>query len=153
MADKMTPAERSSAMSKVPSKNTSPERLIRSILFSGGFRFRLHSKKLPGRPDIVLPKFRTAVFVHGCFWHGHHCKAGKLSETNIEFWQDKITKNRERDAFVLTELRKLGWRTLIVWECVIKGSGKKNLDAVSDCLFRWIRGKNKNGQLSIEDMP
>src|SRR4051812_34123858 len=104
MADKFTKKQRSEIMAKVRSKDTRPELQIRSALFKHGFRFRIHSQSLPGCPDIVLTKYKAVIFVHGCFWHGHTCKGGKLPETNIEFWTSKISGNKERDISIARKL-------------------------------------------------
>ena len=119
MTDIFTKQKRSWVMSRIRSKNTAPERIVRSFLHRRGFRFRLHRKDLPGKPDIVLSRHRTVVFVHGCFWHGHDCKAGASPQTRREFWQAKIAGNAARDKVVAARLRKLGWRVLTVWECEV----------------------------------
>ena len=117
MTDVFGPAKRSEIMAKVRTKNTKPEVRLRSYLHRLGFRFRLHRKDLPGKPDIVLPKYSTVVFVHGCFWHGHDCRKGRLPTTNVEFWETKISKNQARDAQAVGKLKKLGWNVWTVWEC------------------------------------
>ena len=111
---------RSRVMSRVKQKDTRPELVVRKLLHAMGFRYRLHVKDLPGRPDIVLPKYRSAIFVHGCFWHGHTCPRGRLPVTNAEFWREKIEGNVSRDAKQLSELRDLGYRTEVIWECEIR---------------------------------
>ena len=107
-------------MSKISGTETKSEILVRKYLFSRGFRFRKNDKRLPGSPDIVLPKYKTVIFIHGCFWHGHHCKAGKLPETNKEFWENKINSNMERDKTNQHKLEKLGWKIIITWQCKLK---------------------------------
>ena len=107
-------------MSKISGTETKPEILVRKYLFGKGFRFRKNDKRLPGRPDIVLPKYKTVIFIHGCFWHGHHCKAGKLPETNKDFWENKINSNMERDKKNQHKLEKLGWKIIITWQCKLK---------------------------------
>lgn len=103
------------------SKDTKPEILVRKLLHALGYRFRLCRKDLPGKPDIVLPKYRTVIFVHGCFWHQHAgCKAASRPSTNVEFWEKKFARNRERDARVEAELAALGWRVIVIWECEVK---------------------------------
>lgn len=103
------------------SKDTKPEILVRKLLHGLGYRFRLCRKDLPGKPDIVLPKYRTVIFVHGCFWHQHAgCKAASRPSTNVEFWEKKFARNRERDARVEAELAALGWRVIVIWECEVK---------------------------------
>ena len=120
MGDIYSKRKRSEIMSKISGTETKPEILVRKYLFSKGFRFRKNDKRLPGRPDIVLPKYKTVIFIHGCFWHGHHCKAGKLPETNKEFWGNKINSNIERDKKNQHKLEKLGWKIIIVWQCKLK---------------------------------
>lgn len=107
-------------MAKVRSKNTKPEIEVRSLLHSLGYRFRLHRKELPGKPDIVFKRRRKAIFVHGCFWHGHGCRIGKLPKSNVGFWRGKIERNRERDTEKRSELEELGWSVEEVWQCELK---------------------------------
>ena len=117
MADNLTKAQRSLNMRRVKTKNTSPEIAVRKLLHASGFRFRLHKATLPGNPDIVLPRYRTVVLVHGCLWHQHGCKRSRLPATNTEFWKLKLGLNVERDAINADALRKAGWRVEIVWAC------------------------------------
>jgi DNA mismatch endonuclease (patch repair protein) len=107
-------------MSGIRGKNTRPEMIVRRALHKAGFRFRLHKKDLPGEPDIVLPKHKTVIFVHGCFWHKHECKYFKLPKTRQEFWSKKLEKNVERDYQHLDALRSLGWNVIQIWECELK---------------------------------
>ena len=120
MNDIYSKNKRSRIMSKISGKETKYEILVRKFLFRKGFRYRKNDKRLPGRPDIVLPKYKTIIFIHGCFWHGHHCKAGKLPETNKEFWENKINSNIERDKKNQHKLEKLGWKIIIIWQCKLK---------------------------------
>lgn len=150
MADKIAKALRSKIMSSVRAKNTRPELLIRSALFKLGFRFRIHSSRLPGCPDIVLPKHRAVILIHGCFWHGHTCKAGKLPSSNKEFWEDKIAKNQERDRKVISALKELGWKILTVWECSLKGRSKKPFDLLIDEIVDWIQNKDRDETIQFE---
>ena len=122
MADHVTSAQRSRMMAAVHGANTEPELYVRRQLFAAGFRFRLHAKDLAGKPDIVLPRFRTAVFVHGCFWHGHSCARGKRPTSNVEFWQKKIDGNIRRDRKNSAELKAAGWSAVVVWQCKLEGS-------------------------------
>ena len=118
MKDRLTKAERSWNMSRIRGKNTTPEKVVRSLLHRMGFRFRLHGSKLPGRPDIVLAKHRTVVFVHGCFWHRHRgCRNCTTPTNRREWWVAKLEGNAARDRVRAKELRKLGWRVVVVWEC------------------------------------
>ena len=108
-------------MSRIKYKNTKPEMLVRKFLHAQGYRYRLHDKKLPGKPDIVLPKYRTVIFVHGCFWHGHaHCKYFVVPKTNTAWWLNKINTNKTNDAKAVKALKKEGWKIITVWECQIK---------------------------------
>lgn len=118
MADTFSSDKRSWVMSKIRSGNTSPEKLVRSFLHAKGFRFRLHRKDLPGKPDIVLPRFKTVIFVHGCFWHQcPHCKGGRLPKSNLSYWEPKLEKNQNRDKKNTLELKKLGWKVITIWAC------------------------------------
>ncbi len=119
--DRITPERRSWNMSRIQGKNTTPERRVRSLLHRCGFRFSLRRKELPGKPDVVLPRFRTAMFVHGCFWHRHAgCRNAVLPKTRSEFWSRKLSANVERDRQNVRDLKRLGWRVLIVWECELR---------------------------------
>lgn len=119
--DTLTKQERSRVMGRIRGKNTKPEILLRKYLFSMGFRFRVHARGLPGHPDIVLPKFRTVIFVHGCFWHQHPgCKYAGLPKTRVDFWMAKFERNRERDMRKVAELESLGWKVLVMWECEMR---------------------------------
>lgn len=120
MADVYDKAKRSQIMAKVKNKNTTPEIYLRSMLHKAGYRFRINRKDLPGKPDIVLPKYKAVIFVNGCFWHGHSCKRGHRPQSNIQFWNEKIDKNIARDKLVLDELKETGWRALTIWQCEIK---------------------------------
>lgn len=119
--DKITKEHRSWNMSRIKSKNTKPELVVRSLLHRMGYRFRLHSKDIPGKPDLVLPKYKTAVFVHGCFWHRHKgCKYAYTPKSRIEFWKIKFKKNIERDKKVSKLIKEAGWKQLVIWECEIR---------------------------------
>jgi len=121
MTDVFDKEKRSEIMSSVKSKDTRPEIIVRKLLHSMGYRFRLHRKDLPGTPDIVLPKYKKVIFVHGCFWHGHEgCPRAKLPKTNMEFWDAKITKNMTRDAEAMQILSQTGWKSLVIWTCEMK---------------------------------
>lgn len=148
MTDIVDRDTRSRMMSAIGSKNTSPELILRKLLHRLGFRFRLHSHKLPGRPDIVLPKYKLVVFVHGCFWHRHEgCRFASTPASNIKFWNDKFQKNIERDIRVKKSLTETGWRHLTVWECRIKALTAA--DKLPMQLSRWIRSDRKTGQLPV----
>ncbi len=126
MADVLTKLQRSFNMSKIRDKNTKPEIIVRSIVYRMGFRYRLHNKNLPGKPDIVLTRHKKIIFVHGCFWHLHKCRYGKVKPaTNVNFWEKKRSDNQERDKRNIKELKKLGWDVLVIWECELKKSSEK----------------------------
>lgn len=121
MTDMYSKERRSYVMSKIRSKDTKPELLVRKYLFKQGFRFRVNVKRLPGTPDIVLRKYRSVIFVHGCFWHGHeNCSVYVLPKTHSEYWFGKINRNRERDAKVRAKIRAMGWNVIVIWECQLK---------------------------------
>jgi DNA mismatch endonuclease (patch repair protein) len=125
MADVHSKEIRSFNMSRIKGKNTKPEILVRKFLFSNGIRYRLHDKKLPGKPDLVFPKYKKVVFIHGCFWHGHEgCKYFVVPKTRTEWWLNKICGNIKKDVQSITAVRKQGWKVIILWECELK-SGKK----------------------------
>ena len=127
MPDHMTPEQRHRCMSRIRGKDTKPEMLVRRWLWSQGYRYRLHVKSLPGRPDVVLRKLRTVIFVNGCFWHGHEsCRGFRLPETNEEFWRSKIDANRRRDARNATLLRRMGWHVFTVWECQLTSDSRRH---------------------------
>jgi len=131
--------KRSQVMSKIRSKNTKPELTLRKALFAKGFRYRVNDKKLPGKPDIVLPKHKTVIFVHGCFWHKHEaCKYAYTPKTNTEFWIDKITSNVERDKINTEKLTVAGWKVVTVWECEIRYTYKHDFSALIDKLTNTI---------------
>ncbi|MQX78123.1 very short patch repair endonuclease [Sinorhizobium medicae] len=138
MADIVTPEKRSLMMSGIRGKDTKPEILIRKALFARGWRYRLHDKRLPGKPDLVFPRLRAVVFVDGCFWHGHHCHLFRLPSSRIEFWSQKIGRNRERDIEVKQKLEELGWRHLTVWECALKGRTRLPIVDVIDRVADWL---------------
>lgn len=118
--DNLTPTERSEIMSRVKSQNTRPELLVRSFLHRHGLRFRVNRTTLPGKPDIVLPKYKTIIFVNGCFWHQHpseECKLARMPKSHVDFWKSKLEENRKRDEQKKIDLEKLGWRVFYVWEC------------------------------------
>ena len=121
MADRLSTEERSRLMAKIKGKNTRPERAVRSLLHRAGHRFRIHVRALPGTPDIVLPRHRTVVFVHGCFWHRHaKCKKARVPKTHRKFWADKFARNVANDRHHRRQLRRLGWRVVTIWECQLR---------------------------------
>jgi len=125
-------------MSGIRGKNTKPELLIRKALFRKGFRYKLHDKNLPGKPDLVFPKYKAVIFIHGCFWHGHDCHLFKWPSTRREFWKTKITRNQEVGARNYKALKKEGWRVLTIWECSIKGKNQIGVENVVDQAENWL---------------
>jgi DNA mismatch endonuclease, patch repair protein len=150
MADVHSSEQRRANMRAIRPKDTAPEIQIRKLLFARGLRFRLHVRALPGRPDIVLPKHKVVILVHGCFWHGHGCYLFKVPETRREFWVNKIEGNRERDRRTEAQLLAAGWRVLTVWECAVKGSEKRKLDDVINEMERWILNPVHTNRLNIQ---
>jgi len=136
MADVHNKATRSYNMSMIKGKNTKPEMLVRRFLHANGYRYKLHDKKLPGKPDIVLPKYRTVIFVHGCFWHGHaNCKYFVIPKTRTQWWTDKINGNRANDEKAVKALRKEGWKVIKIWGCdLISRHQEKTLNNLSKVL-------------------
>lgn len=128
-------------MSGIRGKDTKPELMVRKALHAKGFRFRLHAKNLPGKPDLVLPKYRATIFVNGCFFHGHDCHLFKLPATRPNFWQAKINGNRLRDKSIRTALENAGWRHLTIWECALKGKTKRGISELADSIAEWLEGK------------
>lgn len=142
MADIVSAEVRSQMMSGIRSKHTKPELLIRRELHKRGFRFRLHDRRLPGKPDIIFPRYRAVIFVHGCFWHGHNCHLFKMPSSRTEFWQTKIQRNKELDTIAQMALTNLDWRQGIVWECALKGKTKIPLDDVILRCAVWLHNKS-----------
>lgn len=137
MADVHDPETRSYNMSRIKGADTKPEEIVRKYLFSKGFRYRKNDKRYPGKPDIVLPKYKTAIFINGCFWHKHEgCKYFKWPKTNAEFWTDKITRNVERDKQNYAELESQGWHVLVIWECELR---KREIDITMERVIRHIQ--------------
>lgn len=118
--DRLSPGRRSWLMSRIKSGDTEPERIVRSLVYGEGYRYRLHCKNLPGKPDMVFVRRKKVIFVHGCFWHGHLCPKGRLPKSNDTFWRAKIEANRARDARHLAALEGLGWGVLTIWQCELK---------------------------------
>ncbi len=143
--DPLTPEQRSKNMAAIKSKDTKPELIVRKYLWANGYRYRKTTKLLPGKPDIVLLKYRTCIFINGCFWHGHDdCKLYRLPKTNTEFWINKVTRNKERDSQVIEKLNSLGWNCLIVWECQLKPNKReatlRELTGKLDNIFLHLKG-------------
>lgn len=146
MADVFSPEERSRIMSRVRGQDTKPELVVRSLAHRMGFRFRLHRRDLPGSPDIVLPRYRRVIFVHGCFWHGHHgCPRSARPSSNVEFWNKKIAGNIKRDRDARRRLRELGWKTLVVWQCEIRDEGRLRAKLSRFLLKDTVHGSREAG--------
>lgn len=142
MADVVDAVTRSRMMSGIRGRDTKPEWIVRRGLHHLGFRYRLHARELPGRPDLVFTKYCAAVFIHGCFWHGHDCPLFKWPKTREDFWRTKISGNRDRDTRSLEALTKQGWRVAIVWECALRGTDKDS-GAVVDRLAAWLQSNSQ----------
>ncbi len=144
--DVVSATKRSEMMSGIRGKNTKPELLVRSMLFKAGYRFRLHRKDLPGTPDIVMPGRHVAIFIHGCFWHRHRdCSLARLPKSNAEFWKSKLSGNERRDQVKYRDLAGLGWRVLIIWECVIRR--QDDGDRLMESITRWIESGSLHAEL------
>lgn len=151
MTDTVDRQTRSKMMSAVRAKNTKLEIEIRRRLFAQGFRYRLHARDLPGTPDIVLPKYSAIVFVHGCFWHYHGCSRSTIPDSRRDWWRKKLEDNRTRDAKVLTEFRRDGWRVVVIWECSVRRPGidrQKALDRVCLRVGKFLRSKRNLLEIS-----
>jgi DNA mismatch endonuclease (patch repair protein) len=149
MVDVVSTADRSRMMAGIKGKNSQPELIVRRMLFASGYRFRLHRRDLPGTPDIVMPRRKVAIFVHGCFWHLHQgCRYVKMPATRAEFWKAKFEANVERDRLAVDKLHELGWRTLVVWECFIRS--ERDLETIKTALSSWVEGGSHFGELSGE---
>jgi len=146
--DTRTPKKRSEIMSAVRTKDTGPELLVRKLLSVQGYRYRIHQKELPGRPDIVFPGRHKAIFVHGCFWHGHRCRKGRLPKSHLRYWRPKIAANKMRDSKNLVSLRRSGWKALVIWQCELK-KGDRLMRKLKTFLGRPHGRKRKKGQISI----
>lgn len=148
MTDVHTPEIRSFNMRRIKSRDTKPEKFLRQGLHRLGYRFRLHQRDLPGTPDLVLPKYRAAIFVHGCFWHGHSCKDFRYPSSRADFWQQKIDGNRARDVAAVGKLRESGWRILVVWECAIKSAKREAGENLLRKCSAFLRGKRTCASIS-----
>jgi DNA mismatch endonuclease, patch repair protein len=135
--DTLTPLERSERMSRVRGKDTKPEWAVRRLLWAHGFRYRLHRRNLPGRPDIVFPRLKKVIFIHGCFWH-RHPRCGRLPKSRLEFWGPKLQENRARDLRNQRKLRKLGWDLLVIWECQLRDA-----ESIGARVMRFLRGEQR----------
>jgi len=147
MVDVVDKPTRSRMMSGIQGKNTRPELLVRQALHAQGFRYRLHYKGLPGKPDLVFPKHHAIILVNGCFWHGHGCHIFKWPQTRKEFWKTKITANKARDARNLAKYREMGWRALVIWECALKGKTAWPAGQVADWAASWLLHESEDAEI------
>jgi len=148
MVDIVSPETRSRMMAGIRAKDTKPELIIRKTLHAQGFRYRLHDKNLPGKPDLSFPRYRAVIMVHGCFWHGHNCHLFKWPSSREEFWRKKIKRNREKDSETLVTLHDTGWRVMTIWECALKGRTRLPLDKITQDMAFWLQ----SNQTSLEIM-
>lgn len=148
--DTVDKATRSKIMASVGQKDTGPEILLRSALHKRGLRYRLHDRGLPGSPDLVFPRFRAVIFVHGCYWHSHGCYRSTVPETRRDFWSKKFRDNKERDERQILQLLENGRRVLIVWECALIGKTSRPTGCVADAVSAWLYGTNARGEISGE---
>ena len=140
LTDIFTKKKRSEIMSRISGKETKPEILVRKLLFANGFRYRKNDKRYPGKPDIVLPKYKTVIFINGCFWHGHkNCKKANLPKTNYEFWKNKIDENIQRDKKIYEQLKVQGWNVLILWQCQL--NNQNNIKRTIDKLIKNLKNQ------------
>ena len=137
-------------MARIKGKNTKPEMVLRRALHALGFRYRLHVSGMPGKPDLVLPRYRAAVFIHGCFWHGHDCELFRIPATRSDFWREKLAGNRARDDAALDSLAAMGWRTLVVWECAMRGKSRRSADEIACRMAEWLRSGAARGEIRGE---
>jgi len=146
MVDIVPPETRSKMMSGIRGKDSHPEKLVRSLLHSAGYRFRLHRKELPGTPDVVLPRHRIVIFVHGCFWHRHMgCRLSTLPATRADFWAAKLQANTRRDQLAFVKLAEMGWRVLTIWECATRGARAQ--EALLSAILNWIQSLDGIGEI------
>ena len=158
--DSLTPTQRHANMAAIRSKNTKPELIVRRYLFAHGFRYRLNDSRLPGHPDLVMRKYATCIFVNGCFWHGHDgCQAFRMPKSNVAFWQNKITRNKARDARTIDQLTALGWNCITIWECQLKPSVRQQtLTSLEQTLLQIYLHKTQPSKptttiYNLEDAP
>lgn len=149
MTDVHTTAVRSKNMAAIKARNTRPEMLVRKALHKAGFRYRLHVANLPGKPDLMFPRYKAVVFVQGCFWHQHQCAMFHWPKTRTEWWRQKISANRKHDEAVQDKLRELGWRVMLVWECALTGKNKMPVDQLTVDISDWLRNGTTFAELPV----
>jgi DNA mismatch endonuclease (patch repair protein) len=148
MADVVSKKKRSKMMAGIQGKNTKPELKVRKALHHLGFRYKLHDKTLPGKPDLVFPKYNAVIFIHGCFWHGHGCHLFKWPSTRTEFWKSKILGNKKRDRANNKKLLNLHWRVLTVWECAMKGKYKLDFESTVISVSKWLKSSDPRAEIA-----
>jgi DNA mismatch endonuclease, patch repair protein len=147
LADVVDRATRSRMMAGIRGKDTQPELAIRRGLHARGFRFRLHDSRLPGKPDLVFPARRAVIFVHGCFWHCHECHLFKWPSTRVDFWHGKILRNRAKDLETRAALEADGWRYLVIWECALKGRGRRPVNTILRAATAWLQSSKRKAEI------
>lgn len=147
MTDVHNTATRSRNMAAIKGKNSKPEMIVRRGLHKAGFRYRLHAAELPGKPDLVFPKYKAVIFIQGCFWHQHQCSMFHWPKSRTQWWVKKISANRSHDEAVQDKLRELGWRVLLVWECALKGKAKYSSEQWLELVTLWLREGNSFNEL------
>ena len=152
MVDVVAPEKRSQMMSGIKGKNTKPELIIRKGLHKKGFRYKLHESKLPGKPDLVFPKYKAVILVNGCFWHRHDCHLFQWPSTRPEFWRNKILKNVKKDADVMEQLHDNGWRVMLIWECAIKGKDRISIENIISEVSYWLINGSGDSQVRGRDV-
>lgn len=152
MADIVSPDIRSRMMAGIRGKNTKPELIVRRALHARGFRYRLHASELPGKPDLVFPKFRAVIFVHGCFWHGHECHLFRWPGSRVEFWKKKLSANIERDLKVRQQLTENGWRICEIWECALSGRERRPISEIVEHCSGFLNGVEPFLSISSEQI-
>ena len=150
MTDTVSPEKRSQVMARVGSKDTKPELLIRKGLHARGFRYRLHVKSLPGKPDLVFSRYKSVIQINGCFWHGHDCPRCRMPSSNTEYWNRKIARNMERDISNRQSLLDMGWRVMTIWECALTGKRKLELHKIIDMTCDWLLSMNTTFEIAGE---
>lgn len=148
MADRITSQSRSRNMAAIRGKDTGPELMVRKAMHARGYRFRLHCKDLPGQPDIVFSKFKAVIWINGCFWHGHSCGAARIPLTRVDYWAPKIERTRARDAAVKQAIQLMGWRSLTIWECSLRGRGALGVESVVEMASNWLAGGIETSEIS-----
>ena len=150
MVDVHNKTTRSRNMAAIKAQNTKPELWLRKHLHAAGFRYRINAKELPGKPDLVFPKYKAVIFVHGCFWHAHGCHLFKWPSTRTEFWKDKLNSNKHRDKLQIASLEEKGWRVLIVWECAIKGKTRVPDTELLKRISSWLKDNSPSAAIPFE---